>query len=259
MISLFRKSLIIFITFFAIFQVLGATFALAANSGFVNTVVDISERRPSEGEEVILSVEFVNMEQEAISGSIAFYNNNELLGSRSINISAGESEPVSISWLVSLGDHRITASAENLRIGTSNVRILTSSTEPLMVSVGFRKSQIAASVGSGGSIQGIVKGLWQEAKDTVVPFIERVDLWRFEKISPWEMTRERLRLDKENQEEGKMQAILTMHILGVSVLIIIFSSQILFFTIASILVLFVLITLIKKMRRLFRRKYSGDE
>lgn len=231
----------------------------AAGSGFSDTVVQISDRRPMEGVEVTLSVGFINGESEKLSGSIALYNGDELLGSRPLNVAPGETEIVSLPWLVSLGEHSIVARAENLRIGNSNVRVLTSSTDPLLVSVGFKKSQVAASISESGSFQGIVAGVWMEAKNTVVPVLESINVWRFEQISPWENTRERLRSDKENSQEDRIQAILTMHILGISVLIFIFSHPAVFFALAGILAIIVLVTLIKKMRRLFRKKYTGDE
>lgn len=231
----------------------------ASGSGFSNTAIEISDKRPVEGSEVTLSIEFTNIEPEKVSGSIAFYNNSELLGSRPLSVLPGESQIVSMPWVVSLGDHSIVAQAENLRIGNSNVRVLTSSTQPLLVSVGFKKSQVAASLGESGSFGAIVSGMWNQAVETTVPMIESIDLWRFEKISPWENTRERLRSDKENAQENKIQAILTMHIAGISLLLFIFSHPVVFFALAGILVIIVLVTLIKKMRRLFRKKYTGDE
>lgn len=234
-------------------------FVFAMSSGFADSQITLSNKRPQEGESVELSVVFNNYESEILRGDISFYDGSELLGSRVFEIEAGNSETISLSWTASLGDHSFVAKAEKLRLGNSNVKILTPATEPLAVSVGFKNSQISASLGESGSFMGIVSGLWIEAKNFVVPIVNSIDMWRFERVSPWETTKLRVQSDKDSAQEGKIRAILTMHILGLSILLGIFKSKIIFFVLFGIVSVWILIKIIKKIKGIFRKKYTEDE
>lgn len=230
----------------------------AASSGFSSENITLEPKHPSEGESVEVSVSFVNYESASLSGLLVFYNNEEKLGSREMSLEAGEEASYSITWSAALGTHSFTARAENLKLSGSNVRILTPSTEPLQISIGFKDSEVADRLREKGGAGVIAAGVWQEVENFVVPLYESVDLWRFERIAPLEATKIRIQGDKE-QAEGKIKPILVMHSAILVVWLFIIKTKIVFWVISAFISIWLFVKIAKRIRRLFRKKYTEED
>lgn len=232
--------------------------AFAGVSGFTSEFVELNPSSIVEGEQIEISVEFLNNEEKTLTGKINFYNKNELLGSRELNLAAGQSGEFIIEWEASLGSHEFTARAENLKLSGSSVSILGPSTEKKNITVGFKNSNIATQLREKGGFGTVLAGVWEASVNFFTPMIQTLDTWRISQIEPLETNQSRIQKDKENLKEEKVKPLLVLHSVAIFVALLVVKTKIVFFVFVVAIIVFVLIRIIKLLRRLFRKDYSEE-
>lgn len=230
----------------------------AGTTGFLGEMIEISDTSIVEGEEVELTIGFLNEEEKQLTGKINFYNSDELLGTRELNLAPGQEGEFVLTWKAVLGEHSFIARAENLKLEGSTVTILGTATEPKEVLIGFKNSSIAENLRERGGFGAIVAGVIDEVGQFFGPIIDSLDTWRLSKISPLEITQERIDTEKEG-EDGKMKPLFVLHSLALSLLLFIVKSKTVFFIVFSILVLWAIVRIFKLLRRIMRKDYSEQE
>lgn len=107
-----QKKLSLFFTIF--FLLLSAPFA-QASTGFIGNPIWIYPEFPREGEMTTLSTLFHNGETEKLSGTVLFYDNDVLLGKKSLTIPAGAVGTATITFRIDQGNHVFSATAQGFQ------------------------------------------------------------------------------------------------------------------------------------------------
>jgi hypothetical protein len=233
------------------------SFVFSASTGFVQDTVSISDPTVLEGEQTQLQISFANHEDDNLQGKITFYNNDELLGSRDLDLASGETGNYSLDWEASFGEHSFIARAESLRLDGNSVTILGLSTTPREIVIGFNNSDVAQNLRAKGGASAIAAGVIDELYNFVRPLAQRMDAWRLGQIPSIEKTQQRIKNDKE-LAEGRIKPILTVHNLILSLALLIVSNQTVFFACAATIIVFVIVRIFKLLRRLMRRGYDEE-
>ncbi len=247
-----------FVKLFVISFLFVGSSALAGNTGFVDGQVTLTPSSITEGEEVEISVSFINQEEKTLTGKISFYDGNILLGSRELSLDSGQTGEFIITWTASLGEHSFVAKAENLKLSGSSVAILGPDTEPKEILIGFKNSSVAERLRDQGKFGAIVAGVFDEAQQFFIPIIQSIDEWRISKIEPLEITKQRIDAEKETIEEGKVKPILVVHSIVLFILIFIVSKKVVFFSAFCFVLLFILVRIFRLFKRIIRKDYSQE-
>jgi hypothetical protein len=102
-------------TFLLVLPILIFAQFLHAATGFVGNPIWIYPEFPREGELTTLSTLFHNGETQKLSGTVLFYDNNILLGKKSLTIAPGTVGTASIVFHVEPGNHVFSASAQGFQ------------------------------------------------------------------------------------------------------------------------------------------------
>lgn len=86
----------------------------SAATGFVDDPIWLYPENPKEGEMVTLTALFRNAETKSLSGVVSFYDEDVLLGKKTITIPAGGFVPVALTFRVGAGAHAFSASVTSL-------------------------------------------------------------------------------------------------------------------------------------------------
>ena len=110
------------ITLFLIFVLIPTSKILAqtTNAGFVPGNIWYSEDPFAEGDKIKIYTLIFNPDTRKFSGTVNFYDNNTLLGTKSFNVSATSTQNIFINWTVTTGDHAIFAQIQNAKFLTSD-------------------------------------------------------------------------------------------------------------------------------------------
>lgn len=228
----------------------------ASETGFLSSQVELSPSIVNENDEVEISISFSNQENQLLTGKISFYDKNILLGSRELSLEPNQTGEFIIMWTASLGDHSFTAKAENLKLAGSSVTILGPSTDPKKVMIGFKNSSVAEKLRAQGGFGMIAADVVDEVREFFIPIINSLDEWRISRITPLEITKDRLQREKDEIEDGKIKPILTIHFLATLLLLFIVSKKGVFFTLVSLCIIFGIVKLIKLFKRIVKGDYS---
>jgi hypothetical protein len=119
-----QKTVLYILSLCVLGGLMSPSFVFSASTGFVQDTVSISDPTVLEGEQTQLQISFANHEDDNLQGKITFYNNDELLGSRDLDLASGETGNYSLDWEASFGEHSFIARAESLRLDGNSVTIL---------------------------------------------------------------------------------------------------------------------------------------
>ncbi len=107
-----RKKVLLF---FIILPLLLCTQLAQASTGFIGNPIWINPEFPREGEMVTLSALFHNGETEKLAGQVLFYDNDTLLGKKSLTIAAGAVGTATVTFKIESGNHVFSASAQGFQ------------------------------------------------------------------------------------------------------------------------------------------------
>jgi hypothetical protein len=111
------------IVLFLIFSFLPISKALAqttTNAGFVPGNIWYSKDPFEEGDKIKIYTLIFNPDTSKFSGTVDFFDNSTLLGSKDFTIAATSTKDISINWTVTAGDHQIFGQIENAKIVETN-------------------------------------------------------------------------------------------------------------------------------------------
>ncbi len=91
-----------------------------SNTGFTQGNIWFSQSKLVEGDKVKIFTALWNGDQDAISGTVTFYDKSVILGQKDFTLSPNELKQASIDWQVTAGDHSISAQIVNAKtlVGT---------------------------------------------------------------------------------------------------------------------------------------------
>jgi len=110
------------IILFLIFSLLPINKILAqtTNAGFVPGNIWYSKDPFEEGDKIKIYTLIFNPDSRKFSGTVDFFDNSTLLGTKDFNIAGTSTKDISISWTVTAGDHEIFGQIENAKFLQSN-------------------------------------------------------------------------------------------------------------------------------------------
>ena len=117
-----RKALIILSVLFCLLPIFGLKAQTATtNAGFVSSnniwySIDPFE----EGQNVGIYTLVFNPDSRELSGTVVFFDNNNVLGTKDFKVSANGVEEIHINWTATAGSHTIFGRIENAKFLTSN-------------------------------------------------------------------------------------------------------------------------------------------
>jgi hypothetical protein len=114
----FRKLGIIIFLIFALLPI-SKTLAQTTNAGFVPGNIWYSKDPFAEGDKIKIYTLIFNPDTRKFSGTVDFFDNSTLLGTKDFNIAGTSTKDISISWTVTAGDHQIYGQIENAKFLTS--------------------------------------------------------------------------------------------------------------------------------------------
>ena len=85
-----------------------------ASTGFLGGPMWIDPEVPLDGDSISLSSLFHNAEPNELTGEVVFYDGNVLLGKKPVTISSGGVATATVSFRISSGDHKFSATIGNL-------------------------------------------------------------------------------------------------------------------------------------------------
>jgi hypothetical protein len=110
-----RKLILVLIFSF----ILPLTVFADVSTGFVEQSVWFSNEPDKVGETILISTLVNNQSDKAIFGTVAFYDEQSLLGKKTVTVEVHSAKVVSISWKVTKGNHSILAKFEDPKISNS--------------------------------------------------------------------------------------------------------------------------------------------
>lgn len=90
------------------------------NAGFVPSNIWYSKDPFQEGDKIKIYTLIFNPDTRKFSGTINFYDNDTLLGTKSFTVTGTSTEDIFINWTVTAGNHEIYGQIENAKFLTSN-------------------------------------------------------------------------------------------------------------------------------------------
>jgi hypothetical protein len=99
---------------------MGRLLAQTTNAGFVPGNIWYSEDPFSEGDKIKIYTLIFNPDTRKFSGTVDFFDNSTLLGTKNFNVAATSTEDIYISWTVTAGDHQIYGQIQNAKFLTSS-------------------------------------------------------------------------------------------------------------------------------------------
>jgi hypothetical protein len=94
--------------------------AQTTNAGFVPQNIWYSEDPFAEGDKIKIYTLIFNPDTRKFSGTVNFYDNNTLLGTKNFTVAPTSTEDIFINWTVTAGNHDIFGQIENAKFLTSS-------------------------------------------------------------------------------------------------------------------------------------------
>ncbi|MDR3519935.1 MAG: hypothetical protein P4L63_03580 [Candidatus Pacebacteria bacterium] len=95
-------------------------FAQTTNAGFIPGSIWYSEDPFTEGDKIKIYTLIFNPDTRKFSGTVDFFDNSTLLGTKNFTVAATSTEDIFINWTVTAGNHEIYGQIENAKFLTSN-------------------------------------------------------------------------------------------------------------------------------------------
>jgi hypothetical protein len=271
----------LFIYSFFILFLTPLTFTYGAetiNSGFIPGQIWYSSEELIEGQTVNIHTAIWNGDKNSLTAKVEFYDKNVILGSREITVNSLELKNVSVPWKITSGDHVISAkvaSSSSLISGKKEIiNLKQGETEAdkqsipvfardekgnIISSNGIVKDQLNKTSSKIGSIlpdkvnnnisnifakiekfrQTSSLGLTESKKDAQ----KEIDLMKSENKDNVENIKQ-----KENIEDGIKKPISYIKLVLLTILVLIFASQIIFYGLLVLIIFFILRFIYRKIR-----------
>ena len=110
----FKKIGIILFLVFSLLPI-KQSFAQTTNVGFVPVNIWYSKDPFEEGDKIKIYTLIFNPDTKQLSGTVTFFDGTKILGTKDFSVSGGSAKDISISWVVSVGDHTIFAQIQNAK------------------------------------------------------------------------------------------------------------------------------------------------
>jgi hypothetical protein len=120
---MFKKKFIkfLFLLFFVLISFLPVKiYAQTTNVGFVPTNIWYSKDPFEQGDKIKIYTLIFNPDTRQLSGTVDFFDNSTLLGTKDFKISGTTAQDIYISWTVTVGSHSIFGQIENAKFLNSN-------------------------------------------------------------------------------------------------------------------------------------------
>lgn len=114
----FKKAEIILLLIFFLLPV-GKIIAQTTNAGFIPGNIWYSKDPFQEGDKIKIYTLIFNPDTRKFSGTVDFFDNNILLGTKDFSVSGTSTKDISINWTVTAGDHQIFGEIKNAKFLTS--------------------------------------------------------------------------------------------------------------------------------------------
>ncbi len=102
--------------FLATFFLVSPSFVSAqVNAGFIPAPIWFGNQTLIAEQTTTISTLVYNQGEKALYGAVGFYDNDKLLGKKTITVEARSSKVASITWKITVGDHAISAKFENVK------------------------------------------------------------------------------------------------------------------------------------------------
>ena len=115
----FRKFGIVLLVVFYLLPI-QKIFAQTTNAGFIPGNIWYSEDPFQEGDKIKIYTLIFNPDTRKFSGTVNFFDNNTLLGTKNFTVAATSTEDIFINWTVTAGNHQIYGQIENAKFLTSS-------------------------------------------------------------------------------------------------------------------------------------------
>ena len=115
----FRKIGIVLLLIFFLFPT-AKIFAQTTNAGFVPGNIWYSEDPFFEGDKIKIYTLIFNPDTRKFSGTVDFFDNSTLLGTKDFKVGATSTEDIYINWTVTAGNHQIYGEIQNAKFLTAN-------------------------------------------------------------------------------------------------------------------------------------------
>jgi len=189
------KKIIFFLCLFLLFFPAGIIFAELSNIGFVPVNLWYSKSPLEEGDRVRIYTLIYNPDNRELSGTVAFFDETTLLGTKDFAIPALTAKDIWTNWTVSAGSHRIFAKIENAKFLLTSVKY----EDVYLAENTTQESKISISkkIDFGKSAE-VVSSLQEVVAENTPPFITRaIDAT----VQALENTREKTGIFSEKQKE----------------------------------------------------------
>ncbi|MEK7564049.1 MAG: hypothetical protein AAB510_00570 [Patescibacteria group bacterium] len=107
----FISVLFLIITIFPVYK----TYAEVSNAGFVPESIWYSVDPFKEGYKIKIYTFLFNPDKRELSGSVSFFDKDNLLGKKNFTIPGNRAQDLSVDWVVTVGTHNIYAKIENAK------------------------------------------------------------------------------------------------------------------------------------------------
>ncbi len=101
--------------------------AQTTNAGFVPENIWYSKDPFAEGDKIKIYTLIFNPDTRKFSGTVDFFDNSTLLGTKDFNVAGTSTEDIYISWTVTAGNHQIYGEIQNAKFLTANGTYVTAS------------------------------------------------------------------------------------------------------------------------------------
>ncbi len=151
--------------------------SLAFGAGFAKQFLFLSKSSVTEGETVLIHAAVNNDTASAFSGTMAFTEGTEKIGTVPVSLDPGEAAVVSVSWKPAAGTHTVTADLKkDTIIVESQSANFSIAAKPVPIPVSNAgSSQTGAAVESSAAIQQEIASLSPATANTVAPAFTLID------------------------------------------------------------------------------------
>lgn len=225
----------------------------AYGAEFTSDFVSFSKYRLVEGETIELSVSFLNEYEDNASGSVVFYNNEEILESMSFEVVSGERFVFTTPWEVSFGQHSFVAEIKNLESSSQDTSFLNLKTKPRDISLGLADSRFFNFVKEKGKIGAFLADTSLFLNSYSQTTLSRIEILRLSLLGRAEIAYEKIETKHANQESGGLKFVMFIHKSFLAISLFFLGKEYIFLLTFLAVFLFVLIRIFRVSRKFVKK------
>jgi len=256
----------VFLLIFLLFPFVSFAQNTSSRTGFVDGTVWFPEESVVLDETTKIYTAVFNGEDSTLTVNVDFLDENTFLGTKEVSIGPNKTETISIDWKVSAGSHAVFALISSAKINNKKVvleRVKTISVK-FSVTKDIPGSVVKKAIDK--KLSGVVEGVVGGVKGLSM---EKVDSWFKENFKNSEEFREKnlekiknLKVKVTNSRETEkdaskaLKAMNFLYFWFLSLVGFILSVTIVFYSLAVVVLYFVLGLVWRLLKKIFRRKYE---